>query len=184
MTYSISAEERLLIPATRYALGRMTYVVRDTTSQIRESWPVMTVRTREDIRAVVVTAIDEAESRGRTLGMDFDHADWVSLRDWMSKHEHDETVVSSARITMDEGMLVSAIRYEILGGDATMRDLVISETKHAWDDLSDNYRDVVARDIRSDLEMVERVPEMLKLDMTPWVQLLAWIDTRDEKASH
>lgn len=180
MTYQISADERILIPATRYALGRMTYVVRDTTSQIRDSWPTMSSQTRTQVAALVDEAIRSSESRGRTLGMDFDHADWVSLRNWMNEHERDEAAASPSRITMDEGMLVSAIRVETHGSDEAMRDLVIAETKHAWSDLSTNYRGVIARDIRSDIEMVDRVPEMFTHDMSPWIEMLGWIRTQTD----
>lgn len=71
----------MLISAVRYALGRQTYVVQETTQYLLHCLH----KFDEGVRAVIIQdirdAVERAEARGTTLGMDIDHDDWKRVLD-------------------------------------------------------------------------------------------------------
>lgn len=75
---TIPASDRfseMMVSAVRYALGRRTYIVRDTVNYIKHVLPHLQ---RNDIN-VIYTDIIEAESENR-LGDECDIHDWLSLK--------------------------------------------------------------------------------------------------------
>ena len=70
------ALEMLAIPAVRYALGRMTYVVGDVTGTLMAYQDRLSADTRRNI----VRDIDEAEARDG-LGHEVDAEAWRMLRE-------------------------------------------------------------------------------------------------------
>ena len=70
------ALQMLAIPAVRYALGRMTYVVGDVTGTLMVHRDRLSATTRE----VIVRDITEAETLGG-LGHEMDAERWRDLRD-------------------------------------------------------------------------------------------------------
>lgn len=66
----------LVISATRYALGRSTYVVQETTHWLREHWHQLASGTRHVILRDVLQALTD----GR-VGMDCDRVEWERIAD-------------------------------------------------------------------------------------------------------
>lgn len=81
MGYPVTMDEQMLVSAVRYALGRSTYIVSDTTSTVRRAWPDLSHGARGVIVRDITEAIDGANAAGRTVGMGIDHREWVSLVD-------------------------------------------------------------------------------------------------------
>ncbi|MCY1275356.1 hypothetical protein D9M69_470750 [compost metagenome] len=79
-------QHMLLIAATRYALGRQTYVVGDICDGLVRAWPLIPEQTRAVLRRDIEEAFqrdDEARAEGatcRALGMDCDRAQWERVR--------------------------------------------------------------------------------------------------------
>jgi hypothetical protein len=71
--------DTLMIGATRYALGRQSYIVSEQCNLIRRYWDRMSQNTRDVIKHDIESAIANAENMGRTLGMKQDHRNWRSL---------------------------------------------------------------------------------------------------------
>ena len=76
----------LILYATRYALGRMTYAVHDMASYLVASWPEIDAETRWVIQLDIEEAFrrdDGARANGHKsneLGMDMDRAEWAKVR--------------------------------------------------------------------------------------------------------
>ncbi|MNZ37485.1 hypothetical protein D3C78_549320 [compost metagenome] len=79
-------QHMLLIAATRYALGRKTYVVMDICDGLVSAWPLIPEKTRAIIARDIEEAFqqdDEARTDGsgyKALGMDCDRAQWERVR--------------------------------------------------------------------------------------------------------
>lgn len=69
----------MVINATRYALGRMTYVVADTCEYLIHSLHQHREETREIVLRDIREDIERAERRGETVGMAMDHAEWKKV---------------------------------------------------------------------------------------------------------
>ena len=79
-------QHMLLIAATRYALGRQTYVVGDICDGLVSAWPIMSANTRSVIARDIEDQFksdDEARANGdvyKPLGHDCDRAQWERVR--------------------------------------------------------------------------------------------------------
>ena len=73
----------LLVSHVRYSMGRMTYIVGECCKRVRWYWPHLESGHREVLIRDVSEELAMSERTGRKLGMDFDHADWVALKNWM-----------------------------------------------------------------------------------------------------
>jgi hypothetical protein len=77
----------MAVAAVRYCLGRMSYIVDDCCTWLREVWPELGGNTRTVIARDIEAAIardDEARERGdehKPLGMDMDRESWIRVRD-------------------------------------------------------------------------------------------------------
>jgi hypothetical protein len=85
---SCQVEDGVLVSALRYAIGRRTYVVSETCSQIYRNIPLI----RTKLLEVMIRDIDEHEKAGH-MGMNFDRAEWLNLRSQL----HDEVVKRAAK---------------------------------------------------------------------------------------
>lgn len=76
----------MVIAATRYCLGRMTYIVGDCSSWLRRIWPMLNEGTRSIIQRDIEEAFqrdDDDRAAGReykALGHDCDRAEWEKVR--------------------------------------------------------------------------------------------------------
>ena len=75
--------EEMMISAVRYALGRMTYIVQDTTDYITAFAPDLSTRTLQ----IILRDIDDERARAtrmhspNVLGMECDRKAWERLED-------------------------------------------------------------------------------------------------------
>lgn len=76
MTRRIEMEAALLIYATRYALGRRTYAVRDLCQEIAIHARTLEPAIRRAVRDEISDTLAIAESTGRTVGDKCDHKRW------------------------------------------------------------------------------------------------------------
>lgn len=89
----------------------------------------------------------------------------------------DGGVPVSYRIDLDPHILVSAIRYS-LGRSTYIAGWTVEETKRVWPKLDPNIRLLIARDIREDLAMYDRLGT--KDDFrTDWQGFLDWIERQE-----
>ena len=76
----------MVIAATRYCLGRMTYIVSDCADWLIKIWPLLSPSTQRIVRADIEEAFnrDDADREaGRTykaLGHDCDRHQWARVR--------------------------------------------------------------------------------------------------------
>lgn len=76
----------MVIAATRYCLGRMTYIVGDCASWLIKTWPLLSQQTQNIIKRDLEEAFtrdDEDREAGRdykALGHDCDRAEWSRVR--------------------------------------------------------------------------------------------------------
>ena len=76
----------MVIAATRYCLGRMTYVVGECASWLIKTWPLLSQQTQNIIKRDIEEAFardDEDREAGRdfkALGWDCDRAEWLRVR--------------------------------------------------------------------------------------------------------
>lgn len=82
----------MVIAATRYCIGRMTYIVGDCADWLIGIWPALDEKTRNIIRRDLEEAFyrdDEDREAGRdykALGHDCDRAEWMRVRKlWETK---------------------------------------------------------------------------------------------------
>ena len=82
----------MVISATRYCLGRMTYIVSDCVEWLVKTWPLLSESTRNIIKRDIEEAFtrdDEDREAGReykALGHDCDRAEWEKVRAlWVAK---------------------------------------------------------------------------------------------------
>lgn len=72
-------EEQMLISAVRYALGRQSYIVKDTCDFVR----LHRFELSENCRRIIIRDIDEAlamyHNLGETCGMECDERQWMRL---------------------------------------------------------------------------------------------------------
>lgn len=85
----IIMNETMLLCAFRYALGRMTYVVKEVADHIAAQ-AVSSEGLSESARSVIVTEITSALVRNE-LGMEMDECIWLRLRDLLSGASSAET---------------------------------------------------------------------------------------------
>lgn len=74
-------EELMLISAVRYALGRMSYIVKDTCDFVLFNRSKLSENCRRIIIKDIEDELDRYHSCGKTLGMDFDERNWMFLLD-------------------------------------------------------------------------------------------------------
>lgn len=85
-TYVTSHDHLMVIAATRYCLGRMTYIVSDCEQWLIELWPSLPEYTRNIIKRDIEEAFkrdDEDREAGRdykALGHDCDRKSWERVR--------------------------------------------------------------------------------------------------------
>lgn len=76
----------MIVAATRYCLGRMTYVVSDCASWLIKTWPMLSDNTKSIIQRDIDEAFardDEDRAAGRqfkALGWDCDRKEWERVR--------------------------------------------------------------------------------------------------------
>ena len=76
----------MVIAATRYCLGRMTYIVSDCADWLIKIWPLLSPSTQRIVRADIEEAFsrdDDDREHGRTykaLGHDCDRHQWARVR--------------------------------------------------------------------------------------------------------
>ena len=76
----------MVIAATRYCLGRMTYIVSDCADWLIKIWPLLSPSTQMIVRADIEEAFsrdDDDREHGRTykaLGHDCDRHQWARVR--------------------------------------------------------------------------------------------------------
>ena len=76
----------MVIAATRYCLGRMTYIVSDCADWLIKIWPLLSPSTQRIVRADIEEAFDRDDAdreAGRTykaLGHDCDRHQWARVR--------------------------------------------------------------------------------------------------------
>ena len=82
----------MVIAATRYCLGRMTYVVGDCCDWLRKIWPILSEATQKIIRRDIEEAFarDDADREAgrefKALGHDCDRKQWERVRNlWKGK---------------------------------------------------------------------------------------------------
>lgn len=86
-------DEEMLICATRYCIGRMTYVVQDCCRWIKERWPTLSDHTKK----IIFKDLDQAVQRDKVycdknpgetshcLGSEMDKVRWVELHTWLKE---------------------------------------------------------------------------------------------------
>lgn len=86
----------MVIAATRYCLGRMTYIVSDCAAWLVKIWPLLNDKTKAIIQRDIEEAFardddDRAEGRDhKALGHDCDRAEWEKVRRlWSGNHFRD-----------------------------------------------------------------------------------------------
>lgn len=83
MGHPVTIDEQMLVSAVRYALGRATYIVHSTCDSVRTAWPELSLNARAVILRDIREALDGAKESGTTVGMDFDHREWVTLLEFI-----------------------------------------------------------------------------------------------------
>lgn len=92
---AISGHDHLMvIAATRYCLGRMTYIVSDCADWLIKTWPILSEATRKIIQRDIEEAFarDDADREAgrafKALGHDCDRKQWERVRAlWMAKEQ-------------------------------------------------------------------------------------------------
>lgn len=79
----------MVISATRYALGRMTYVVKDTCEFLIHRLHTFPKPIQEVVLRDIREDIERAERRGETVGMAMDHAEWKKVLAHFMEMPHD-----------------------------------------------------------------------------------------------
>ena len=69
----------LLISSVRYAMGRQTYIVKETCNMVRRYRKHLREQDAMIIVRDVQREIDMVEGMNKTLGADFDHKEWQKL---------------------------------------------------------------------------------------------------------
>jgi len=69
----IPLDRQMLVSAVRYALGRQTYIVHWTVSEVLRVWPDLDAHTKEIIRRDVTAALTEGRIH------DIDRPDWQRI---------------------------------------------------------------------------------------------------------
>ena len=83
---SITVPDWLLISATRYALGRSSYVVSDTALEIQRCWHNLESNTREVITRDILAYLRDSGRDDRYRGVD---QPWRELVPWMRENAKD-----------------------------------------------------------------------------------------------
>lgn len=73
----------LLICTVRYAMGRMSFIVGQTSGFVKNYWPTLTASTKEVIIRDVNDELDKVLRNNGFLGAKMDHDVWVNLLNWM-----------------------------------------------------------------------------------------------------
>lgn len=81
----------------------------------------------------------------------------------------------STRVTVDDAILVSAVRYAIPRPRLSyIASWTVDEVLRVWDDLSDNAKTVIVRDVRRELSDAENFPGIRSVgDRESWERLIA-----------
>lgn len=79
----------MLLGQVRYSMGRMSYIVGVCSRHVHEYWPRLQASQRGVLLRDVTEELARYEQAGRKCGMDFDHREWVALREWMREHLND-----------------------------------------------------------------------------------------------
>jgi len=69
----------MLACSVRYGMGRMTYVVQDICNMVKFYFPHIPSHWQGIIRRDLREELDQCNQRGKTLGMQVDHDEWVKL---------------------------------------------------------------------------------------------------------
>ncbi len=69
----------MLVGSVRYAMGRQTYIVKDTCDMVRRYRRHIPEEQVMIIIRDVQREVEMVERQGGTLGADFDHAEWKKL---------------------------------------------------------------------------------------------------------
>ena len=86
---NITAPDFVVVSAFRYALGRTTYIVEDTTIWLTENWYNIPQRAQELIHKELSAAakhdneMRDNNQRQRTLGMGMDRIQWLKLLEFI-----------------------------------------------------------------------------------------------------
>lgn len=70
----VTVDERILVSAVRYALGRQTYIVGWTVDEVIRVWPKLTTAVRELIIREVIDAVVVVDASPRIS--DIDRPEW------------------------------------------------------------------------------------------------------------
>lgn len=89
MSPQVALSEEMLVSAVRYALGRATYIVSATVTEVQGAWGGLTDKTRGTIESDIREALDSADRSGRYLGMAADDQDWRALLLWIERKRSD-----------------------------------------------------------------------------------------------
>ena len=73
----LDSDNLILICAFRYALGRMTYVVRVVVDEIHKRWNTLS----EGDKELIVKEIREHKARHGKIGHEMDERDWITIVD-------------------------------------------------------------------------------------------------------
>ena len=79
----------MLLGQVRYAMGRMSYIVGVCSRHVHEYWPHLQASQRGVLLRDITEELERYERAGKLCGMDFDHREWVALREWMREHLKD-----------------------------------------------------------------------------------------------
>ena len=89
----------MVIAATRYCLGRMTYIVSDCADWLIKIWPLLSPSTQRIVRADIEEAFsrDDADREAgriyKALGHDCDRHQWARVRRlWSNQWRASETI--------------------------------------------------------------------------------------------
>lgn len=78
----------MLIGALRYALGRRTYIVRDTCQWVRAYLPALEAAGNKGVRDVMIKSIESQQRFGdKALGDSCDKEEWEGLLEWLRKRD-------------------------------------------------------------------------------------------------
>jgi hypothetical protein len=80
----------MLVSTVRYSMGRQTYMVGEACNLVRKFWKVLDRGMKEVVLRDLNHELELCDRLDRKLGADFDHREWVSLRDDMTKKFNEE----------------------------------------------------------------------------------------------
>lgn len=75
----------MLVSSLRYAMGRQTYIVAETANYLRSYWKHLDKGMREVVLRDLNEELRKADELGYKLGADFDHKEWVVLRNELTE---------------------------------------------------------------------------------------------------